>query len=104
MGGMWWPTHGQQLRTMRMNMANTPTTPALTSSLHRSKGLLLALCIATLVIGRPAYANEPSPKKVLIIGIDGCVPDGLLAARVPHLRDLIKNGAFSDKAQTGDTT
>jgi predicted AlkP superfamily pyrophosphatase or phosphodiesterase len=43
-------------------------------------------------------------KKALVIGIDGCRPDALLAAKAPHLHGLIKNGAFSDKAQTGDMT
>ncbi|MBI1832121.1 MAG: alkaline phosphatase family protein [Planctomycetes bacterium] len=51
-----------------------------------------------------AFAQEASQKKALIIGIDGCRPDALLAAKAPHLHGLIKNGAFSDKAQTGDMT
>jgi predicted AlkP superfamily pyrophosphatase or phosphodiesterase len=36
-------------------------------------------------------------KKVLIIGIDGCRTDALLAARAPHLHALIRDGSFSDK-------
>src|SRR6266850_2110735 len=50
------------------------------------------------------FADQPAQKKALIIGIDGCRPDALLAAKAPHLHALIKNGAFSDKAQTGDMT
>jgi predicted AlkP superfamily pyrophosphatase or phosphodiesterase len=57
-----------------------------------------------LVAFVPASAQAPQQKKVLIIGIDGCRPDALLAAKAPNLKALIKNGAFSDKAQTGDMT
>jgi len=49
------------------------------------------------------FAGEAT-KKVLILGIDGCRPDALLTAKAPHLHELIKNGAFSDKAKTGDMT
>jgi predicted AlkP superfamily pyrophosphatase or phosphodiesterase len=60
--------------------------------------LLVSLCLVNSV-------ENPTPqKKVLLIGIDGCRPDALLLAKAPHLRSLIKNGAFSDKAQTGDIT
>jgi predicted AlkP superfamily pyrophosphatase or phosphodiesterase len=51
-----------------------------------------------------AAAAEPARPKVLIIGIDGCRPDALLKAKTPHLQELIRNGAFSDKAQTCDRT
>jgi predicted AlkP superfamily pyrophosphatase or phosphodiesterase len=62
-------------------------------------------CVA-LLLAAPAIAQETVPprKKVLIIGIDGCRPDALLQARIPHLTALILTGAFSDKAQTGDIT
>ena len=43
-------------------------------------------------------------KKVLFIGLDGCRPDALLAAKAPNLHGLIKNGSFSDKAQTDEFT
>lgn len=38
--------------------------------------------------------------KVLIIGIDGCRPDALLAANTPNLDALCKNGAYSFSAKT----
>ncbi len=60
--------------------------------------LLLAALSFSLV------AAEPVHKKVLIIGIDGCRPDALLQANAPHVRKLIRDGAFSDQAQTGDIT
>src|SRR5436305_4373674 len=66
---------------------------------HRCGPALLLLALSAI----PAPAEEPV-KKVLIIGIDGCRPDALLAAKAPHLHGLIKNGAFSDRAQTGDMT
>ena len=65
---------------------------------------LFALTFTAIAVGGFAFAQEPLQKKALIIGIDGCRPDALLAAKAPHLRGLIKNGAFSDKAQTGDMT
>ena len=40
-------------------------------------------------------AAEPLAKKVLIIGIDGCRTDALLAAEAPHLKKLAETGAFS---------
>jgi len=48
--------------------------------------------------------SESRQKKVLVIGIDGCRPDALLAARIPHLEKLMKQGSYSYKAQTGDIT
>lgn len=62
----------------------------------------LSLCLTVGVIGFLSAA-EPQPK-VLIIGIDGLRPDALAAASTPHLDTLINEGAFSDKAQTGEVT
>jgi hypothetical protein len=45
----------------------------------------------------------PTPK-VLIIGIDGCRPDALIAAQTPNLDSLIETGGFSELAQTEDIT
>lgn len=67
--------------------------------IHRFKLTVVLFVLMALV----SHANEPA-KKALIIGIDGCRPDALLVAKAPHLHALIKNGAFSDKAQTGDMT
>jgi predicted AlkP superfamily pyrophosphatase or phosphodiesterase len=66
-------------------------------------GLLLAL-LALLGSPAAAGADEGRTKKVLIIGIDGCRPDALRAARAPHLKALADNGAYSYRAQTGDLT
>jgi predicted AlkP superfamily pyrophosphatase or phosphodiesterase len=49
-------------------------------------------------------AGQKRAKKVLILGIDGCRPDALKAARTPNLAALIREGAFSARAQTGDAT
>lgn len=62
----------------------------------------IALLLFCLLAGT-TNADEPA-RKVLLIGIDGCRPDALLAAQSPNLHGLIKNGAFSDKAQTGEIT
>lgn len=63
----------------------------------------LAILCVLLVLASPALAQERA-KKALVIGIDGCRPDAMLAADAPHLHALIKNGAFSAQAQTGDIT
>lgn len=57
-----------------------------------------------LVVLQSLFAQESTRKKALVLGIDGCRPDALLAADAPNLHALIKNGAFSAKAQTGDMT
>lgn len=64
----------------------------------------VVLFLLAFLSGANAHGQQPAQKKALIIGIDGCRPDALLAAKAPNLHALIKNGAFSDKAQTGDMT
>jgi predicted AlkP superfamily pyrophosphatase or phosphodiesterase len=66
--------------------------------------VILFLMVGFVVAPSPSYAQDTPAKKVLIIGIDGCRPDALLAAKATNLHKLIKSGAFSDKAQTGDMT
>ena len=51
-----------------------------------------------------AVASAPERPHVLLIGIDGLRPDALAKARTPRLDALIADGAFSDRAQTGDIT
>jgi predicted AlkP superfamily pyrophosphatase or phosphodiesterase len=65
--------------------------------------LWLAVALVGLAPGR-ADADERVRNKILIIGIDGCRPDALRRAQAPHLAGLIRDGAFSDQAQTGDIT
>ena len=57
----------------------------------------ILLCLST-VIGFGQYKEN----KVLIIGIDGCRPDALLAANTPNLDALWKNGAYSFHARTDE--
>jgi len=45
-------------------------------------------------------SGQSKENKVLIIGIDGCRPDALLAARTENIDKLWKNGAYSFKALT----
>ncbi|MFO0968359.1 MAG: alkaline phosphatase family protein [Gemmataceae bacterium] len=59
--------------------------------------------ILIFALGAPAAPGQER-RRVLIIGIDGCRPDALLKAKAPHLHGLIKNGAFSAEALTGDMT
>lgn len=46
----------------------------------------------------------PMVNKVLIIGIDGCRPDALVAANTPNIDALIANGTYSLVAQTQPPT
>jgi len=46
--------------------------------------------------------QEQSINKVLIIGIDGCRPDALLAAQTPNMDKLWKDGAYTFKARTDE--
>jgi len=49
-----------------------------------------------------SYAQNGSINKVLIVGIDGCRPDALLAAETPNMDKLWKDGAYTFKAQTDE--
>lgn len=55
----------------------------------------VALVSGWLVAEFPLIAAEPLVKKVLIIGIDGCRTDALLAGEAPNLKKLAETGAFS---------
>lgn len=56
--------------------------------------LLFSLVLITLIL------DSNAQNKVLIIGIDGCRPDAMLAANTPNLDLLWKNGAYTFSAQT----
>ena len=47
---------------------------------------------------------QAARKKVLIIGIDGCRPDALVAAKTPNLDNLVRDGAVSYQARTCEIT
>ena len=51
-----------------------------------------------------ATGAQAARNKVLIIGIDGCRPDALVAAKTPILDALIRDGAVSYQAQTCENT
>ena len=60
---------------------------------------LVGLIFFTVIMGNIHIQGQ---NKVLIIGIDGCRPDALLAANTENLDNLWKNGAYSFKAKTDD--
>ncbi len=49
--------------------------------------LILALCSASMVSAQPV-------KKLLLMGIDGCRPDGIVAANTPALDSLMAHGTY----------
>jgi len=54
---------------------------------------LLLVCLGGLSLEVSASrGEEPSARKLLLIGIDGCRPDALRAARTPHLDALAEAG------------
>ena len=56
------------------------------------------LCLSAL----ESYAREGENNKVLIIGVDGCRPDALLAAKTPNIDALWETGAHSFHARTDE--
>lgn len=48
-----------------------------------------------------SYSLHAQKKKVLVIGIDGCRPDCLEAAKTPNMDFLRKNGAYTNSAYAG---
>ena len=66
------------------------------------RGLVLSV-LGMVVLGASVRGSD-LPRKVLIIGVDGCRPDALKTAQTPVIDRLIKAGAYSPKAQTGDRT
>ncbi|MBK9255827.1 MAG: alkaline phosphatase family protein [Saprospiraceae bacterium] len=50
------------------------------------------------------FSNAQSAKKVLIIGIDGCRADALVAAHTPNIDQLLNNAVYSLHAQNDDIT
>ncbi len=60
---------------------------------------LLAPLFAILSCTAPQMGNAKTPK-VLMLGIDGCRPDALLAADAPAINALIQDGCISVEAQT----
>ena len=62
-------------------------------------GLLFGLLALTAFEG---FGQAEKANKVLIIGVDGCRPDALMAAQTPNLDALWKNGAYTFKAQTDE--
>jgi predicted AlkP superfamily pyrophosphatase or phosphodiesterase len=62
----------------------------------KSKVHFIILLIAVLFFNNVLQAQN----KVLIIGIDGCRPDAMLAAETPNLDALWQNGAYSFSAKT----
>lgn len=59
-----------------------------------------ALCVLLLLCS----AGFGDTNKVLIVGIDGCRPDSLLAAKTPNIDKLWSDGAFSFHAKTDPKT
>ena len=56
--------------------------------------LLIAL-LAALTGGTTAQAAAQKAKHVIIIGVDGLSPDGVMKAETPTLRDMMKRGSWS---------
>lgn len=54
----------------------------------------LLVCTLFLVVPMASYSQERPIKKALLLGIDGCRTDALLAANMPNVHGLIKEGAF----------
>ncbi len=62
---------------------------------------LAILWILVGVIGNAIGASPFGERRVLVVGIDGCRPDALLAADTPHLQALIDEGVLTTEAYAG---
>ncbi len=65
---------------------------------------LLLLLFSIYLLPCDATGQTSLRRRVLVIGIDGCRPDALIAANTPIIDGLIANGCVSYLAQTGDIT
>jgi hypothetical protein len=80
--------------------------------MKNKKAIFFKLIIFILLITSCGETNKSmvleSPvlkrRKVLVIGIDGCRPDALIAANTPNLDKLMANGTFSLDARNIRTT
>ena len=68
--------------------------------------LLSAVIACSEKSEEPPIDPEPDPisKKVLVIGIDGCMPSALVVAQTPNLDALMANGTYSLDARNERTT
>lgn len=67
---------------------------------------VIGIAVIGLHVGGPSAnaADKPDPfggKHVLVIGIDGCRSDSLLAAKAPNIKGLAENGVVCWKAYAG---
>lgn len=70
--------------------------------LNRNLILTCLACCLLVISTDNSWGQDWKDNKVLIIGIDGCRPDALLAANTPNLDALWKKGAYSFKARTDE--
>ena len=65
---------------------------------------MMRICRTFFILLTVCSACFGRTNKVLIIGIDGCRPDALLAAKTPSIDKLWSNGAFSFHGKTDPKT
>lgn len=58
--------------------------------------ILLACVIGLAALATRSGGEEPSPKRALLIGIDGLRFDALQASKTPHLDGLIDGGCYAN--------
>lgn len=75
-----------------------PCVPLLTE--HPVSRPFLRTCLLLLSFLFISRVYAQSPHRVLMIGIDGCRPDALMAANTPTLDSLMSSGTFSLHART----
>ncbi|MBJ6368947.1 alkaline phosphatase family protein [Snuella sedimenti] len=61
-------------------------------------------CSSSSSESNPEPVEETLTKKVLLLGLDGCMPDALMAANTPNLDALMANGTYSLDARNTRTT
>jgi hypothetical protein len=66
--------------------------------------ILTAVAVVGLALAQAASAAAALQKKVLIIGVDGCMPSAMAVANTPNLNALKAPGCFSDRVVTHPVT
>lgn len=94
----------QEIVSQTLNNVRAVTTNDLSNYFHFDSGSHLIIGDRLGLAMNEVLNYTSAQRKVLIIGIDGCRPDALMAANTPNIDQLLNNGTYSMHAQTQPPT